>query len=85
MAEVIPHMFDSNLTSFQNVVHALILKFDLNHDQAMAFEIVTCCTFQRQSPNHNQLLMGIFGEGGTGKSQVIDAIREWFLVCKCFE
>ena len=27
-----------------------------------------------------QLLMGLFGEGGTGKSRVVNAIRKWFKV-----
>ena len=27
-----------------------------------------------------QLLMGLFGEGGTGKSHVVSAIRKWFEV-----
>ena len=26
----------------------------------------------------DQLLMGLFGEGGTGKSRVIEVIRDWF-------
>jgi hypothetical protein len=49
----------------------------------MALEIVALHIFQPQHPNDKQLLMGIFGEGGTGKSRVIDAIRQWFLICNC--
>ena len=30
--------------------------------------------------NSDQLLTGTFGEGGTGKSRLVEAIREWFIL-----
>ena len=29
-------------------------------------------------PSDSHLLMGVFGEGGTGKSRLINALRSWF-------
>ncbi|OCH86570.1 hypothetical protein OBBRIDRAFT_696387, partial [Obba rivulosa] len=51
----------------------------LRVDQRRAYDIVTShllCTLQGGSPR--QLLMILYGEGGTGKSKVIQTITEEF-------
>jgi len=52
-------------------------EFNLNEDQALAFRIVAehSIGYGKFEP---QLHMGVFGEGGTGKSRLIEAIRAWF-------
>lgn len=61
------------------ITQSVLSEFSLNVEQTRAFRIVTDHALQ---PLHSvpQLLMGIFGEGGTGKSRLIDAIRAWFAI-----
>jgi hypothetical protein len=57
---------------------SLIRDFSLNSNQSRAFRIICNHALGHHLPSESQLLMGVFGEGGTGKSRLIDAIRVWF-------
>jgi len=59
-------------------INSLIRNFKLNAQQALAFRIICNHVLGHHLPSEPQLLMGVFGEGGTGKSHLIDAIRTWF-------
>ena len=75
--DIQPHVFLSSDHEQQAAILTIIQDFNLNEEQALAFRIVADHTLanSRVGP---QLLMGVFGEGGTGKSRVIEAIRAWF-------
>jgi hypothetical protein len=78
---------DSNDATVRSVYltyndHAIAMKniikeFQLNDEQTLPFSIVANHSIG-ESKVGPQLLMGVLGEGGTGKSRVIDAIRSWF-------
>jgi hypothetical protein len=68
-----PDVFLSN-----SDVASLIRHFTLNEDQSLAFRIICNHVLMHHTPQEPQLLMGVFGEGGTGKSRLIEAIRVWF-------
>ena len=76
-----PHIFLTDGTEIARGVQAIIQQFSLNDDQAFAFQIIADQTIGRSKVG-SQLRMGIFGEGGTGKSRLIDAIRAWFKFCR---
>lgn len=57
-------------------IDAIIKKFTLNTEQARAFKTITEHSMQHQKET---LKMYIGGAGGTGKSQVINALKEFFL------
>jgi PIF1-like helicase len=59
-------------------ITSLIRDFSLNANQARAFRIICNHALGHHLPAELQLLMGVFGEGGTGKSRLIEAIRVWF-------
>jgi hypothetical protein len=59
-------------------ITSLIRDFSLNANQARAFRIICNHALGHHLPTEPQLLMGVFGEGGTGKSRLIEAIRVWF-------
>jgi hypothetical protein len=69
--EVIPGVFIKECD-----VNSLIRTFSLNVRQQLAFRCNHALGLH--PPSEPQLLMGVFGEGGTGKSRLIDAIRTWF-------
>jgi PIF1-like helicase/Helitron helicase-like domain at N-terminus len=71
--EVVPGVFISGTD-----VDSLIRAFSLNAEQQFAFRIICNHALGLHPPSEPQLLMGVFGEGGTGKSRLIDAIRTWF-------
>jgi hypothetical protein len=71
--EVIPGVFIKECD-----VNSLIRTFSLNIRQQLAFRIICNHALGLHPPSEPQLLMGVFGEGGTGKSRLIDAIRTWF-------
>jgi hypothetical protein len=57
---------------------------DLNDKQLMAYTIVRNTLLARLAGQHcPQLLMLIFGEGGTGKSRLLDAITQLFATHNC--
>jgi putative protein kinase ArgK-like GTPase of G3E family len=53
------------------VTLAIVEKYTLNPDQVRALQIITTQLRTRVPP----LLIGVFGEGGTGKSLLIETIR----------
>jgi len=53
---------------------SIVDAFTLKVEQRCAFQIIVDHTLHRQGLP-NQLLMGVFGEGGTGKTQVIKAVQ----------
>lgn len=69
-----PHIFISDNVDHARKMAAIINIFSLNEEQQLAFHIVADHTL---SSIHfgKQLRMGVFGEGGTGKSRLIEAIR----------
>ncbi|KAJ7251177.1 hypothetical protein B0H12DRAFT_1018764, partial [Mycena haematopus] len=56
-------------------IEAHIAKWTLNKEQAHAFRIIAEHSLQNKP---EQLRMFLAGPGGTGKSRVIDALREFF-------
>src|SRR5579859_6793435 len=56
----------------------VIDEFSLNPKQTCAFQIICNRALGHYPPQDPQLLMGVFGTGGTGKSTLIEAIRVWF-------
>jgi len=66
--------------SSYSYTNAIIHQFSLNTEQILALRIVAEHASAHHIDSFNQLLMGIFGEGGMGKSTLIEAIRTWFVV-----
>src|SRR5437667_10308525 len=58
---------------------AIVHKFTLNKVQERVFRIIAYHTLGRSKVSP-QLRLGVFGEGGTGKSRLIAAIHAWFAV-----
>ncbi|KAJ7776486.1 hypothetical protein DFH07DRAFT_731881, partial [Mycena maculata] len=56
-------------------VEAHVQKWTLNREQARAFRIIAHHSLQNRP---DQLRMLLTGPGGTGKSRVIDALRDFF-------
>jgi hypothetical protein len=59
-------------------ITSVIDEFSLNSKQSSAFRVVCNHALGHHPSQDPQLLMGVFGAGGTGKSRLIDAIRVWF-------
>ena len=72
-----PFVFMTGPAEMKAAIQIVVDKYTLNREQARAFSIIAEHSLG-QSKIGSQLLMGTFGEGGTGKSRVIEAIREWF-------
>src|SRR5579859_3873414 len=72
-----PYVFLTDMDSEQTSVIEIISDYNLNSEQTLAFRIITDHALKK-SQFGNQLLMGIFGQGGTGKSHLIEAVRAWF-------
>jgi hypothetical protein len=68
-----PDMF---LTSSD--VASIIRDFSLNIEQSRALKIICNHAAGHHLPDDAQLLMGVFGAGGIGKSTLIGVIRVWF-------
>ena len=85
-----PHVYLSWGPKLEAEIQAVIQEFSLNEEQARAFAIIARQSCRRHqigagpsmsvADSKPQLLMGLFGEGGTGKSRVINAIHKWFEV-----
>ena len=75
--EIQPHVFLTDGTEYQHAILEIVNRFTLNDKQKVALHVITDHT-TGWSKIGAQLLMGIFGEGGTGKSRLIEAIRAWF-------
>ena len=72
-----PRVFLNDGTTDQAKIDLILQEFGLSKDQTKAFRIVADHSLGRGKFGP-QLRMGVFGEGGTGKSRLIDAIRAWF-------
>src|SRR5579859_2486227 len=72
-ANVEPYVFLTN-----SDINMVIDEFSLNPEQTRAFLIICNHALRHYPPQDPQLLMGVFGAGGTGKSTLIEAIRAWF-------
>jgi hypothetical protein len=72
-----PHVFLTDGTSDEPAIMQIVRQFTLNAEQERALRIIAYHTANRSKVGP-QLRMGIFGEGGTGKSRLIAAIRAWF-------
>ena len=72
-----PSVFLTSGAEIEAAILEVVQKFTLNREQTRAFRIVANHSLG-QSKVGTQLLMGIFGEGGTGKSRIIEAIHDWF-------
>src|SRR5579859_465227 len=68
-----PYVFLTDTDSEQTSVIKIIGDYNLNSEQALSFRIITDHALKK-SQFGNQLLMGIFGQGGTGKSGLIEAV-----------
>jgi hypothetical protein len=79
--ETTPGVYLSDDVQLRNTIAGMVKEYALNPEQELAFTIVAAHSFGIGPKSGRQLLLGLFGEGGTGKSTVINAIRAWFLRC----
>ena len=87
LGAVRPYVYLSCGSQLEDEIQQMVDEFSLNKEQALAFSIVARLPCRRHQmvatsrfDSQPQLLMGLFGEGGTGKTRVINAIRMWFEV-----
>jgi PIF1-like helicase len=59
------------------LIDEVVAEFNLNQGQRRAFNCVALQSIGRGKVG-SQLRLAIIGEGGTGKSRVVDAFRSWF-------
>src|SRR5436190_17176171 len=81
-----PHVYLSWGPKLDGEIQAMVEEFSLNKEQARTFAIIArqSCRKHQLIANPSmsvanskpQLLMGVFGEGGTGKSRVVSAIQK---------
>jgi len=69
-----PHVFLTDGIQYQHAILEVVNRFTLNDEQKLAFRVIADHTTGRSKVG-TQLLMGIFGEGGTGKSRLIEVVR----------
>jgi hypothetical protein len=69
------HDFQAKSKSAQNLIDESVIKFTLNIEQQRAFRIIAN---HAVTPQCEQLKMNLGGMGGTGKSQVIKALKHFF-------
>jgi PIF1-like helicase len=67
--------FKAQLETAQTLIEDVIGKFELTSDQERAFRIIAN---HAVTPGSGQLMMYVGGMGGTGKSQVIKALMDFF-------
>ena len=67
--------FKAKLKSDQKLITFTVKDFSLNPEQERAFRIIAHHSLE---PSSEQLKMYLAGMGGTGKSQVIKALMEFF-------
>ena len=72
-----PHVFLTDGTDDDPAIMDIIHMFTLNEAQQRVFRIIAYHTLGRSKVGP-QLRLGVFGEGGTGKSRLIAAVRAWF-------
>ena len=73
-----PSVSISDLRGHSDEASSIVDAFTLNVDQRRAFSLIVHHALHHPSLPE-QLLMSVFGEAGTGKTRVIDAIRAWFV------
>jgi hypothetical protein len=83
-AQVQPTVYLTDDRDQQNAINAVLHEFSLNVEQARVFQIIADHTFQR-GKIQGQLLLGLFGEAGTGKSRVVQAVKAWCKYATCFQ
>ena len=67
--------FKAQSEKAQNLIEDVVGKFDLTSEQERAFRIIAN---HAVTPGSEQLMMYVGGMGGTGKSQVIKALVDFF-------
>jgi Mg-chelatase subunit ChlI len=67
-------IFQAKSKSAQNLIDESVIKFTLNIEQQRAFRIIAN---HAVTPQCEQLKMNLGGMGGTGKSQVIKALKHF--------
>lgn len=72
-----PLVFLTGSAEIDVAIQGIVGKYTLNGEQSRALRIIAHQSLGIGRVG-DQLLMGVFGEGGTGKSRVIEAIRDWF-------
>src|SRR5205814_1656344 len=75
--DISPRVFLTDGTDDEPAITHIISRFTLNTAQEYAFRIIAYHALDKRKVGP-QLRMGVFGEGGTGKSRLIAAIRAWF-------
>jgi PIF1-like helicase len=75
--EVQPTVYLTDGTEDDTAIDLIVRQFSLNTEQDRAFRIIVNHSLGKGNFGE-QLLMGLFGEAGTGKSRVVDAVRAWF-------
>jgi PIF1-like helicase len=75
--EVQPTVYLTDGTEDDAAINLIVHQFSLNTEQERAFRLIANHSLGKGNFDE-QLLMGLFGEAGTGKSRVVDAIRTWF-------
>lgn len=70
-------VFLTGIAEVEAAIHDVVKRFTLNSKQARAFTIIAKHSAGLDR-DRKQLRMGVFGEGGTGKSTLVNAIRHWF-------
>ena len=67
--------YTNNNNTIQDIINNIISRFELNSEQERAFRIVE----NHATTTHSgRLSMYLGGMGGTGKSQVINALMQFF-------
>ena len=69
MQDWIPHQIAADVTENEPIVRPLVDVASLNTEQLRAYNLI-----QRRMDSNTQLLLRVEGEGGTGKSHLINAI-----------
>ena len=72
-----PSVFLTGPAEIDTAIQEVIQQFTLNQEQSRALHIIANHSIGISQVG-DQLLMGVFGEGGTGKSRLINAIQGWF-------
>ena len=75
--EIQLHVFLTDGVKYQHAILEIVNRFTLNDEQKLVVRVIADHSTGRSKVGA-QLLMGIFGEGGTGKSRLIEAIHVWF-------
>ena len=72
-----PSVFLTGPAEIETAIQEVVQNFTLNQEQSRALHIIASHSLGINQVG-DQLLMGVFGEGGTEKSRLIKAIQDWF-------